>query len=70
MSIFDFLKTGEQLSLVSGVAAILKFPMPEIEEIEMGGYDDSSDESSDEEPVTSNSKREEDDAADAFGDFF
>ena len=64
------MKTGEQLSLVSGVAAILKFPMPEIEEIEMGGYDDSSDESSDEEPVTSNSKRDEDDAADAFGDFF
>ena len=64
--------SGEQLSLVSGVAAILKFPMPEIEEIDMGG-DESSEEDEEEDENDQGEaelKREMEDAADALGDLF
>lgn len=59
--------SGEQLRLVSGVAAILRFPMPELEDVDMNGGlggEDSSDDSDDEE------KREMADAEDALDDLF
>ena len=62
--------SGEQLSLVSGVAAILKFPMPEIEEYAIGGDESSEEDDDEEETKDDQTKREMEDAEDALSDLF
>jgi protein pelota len=61
--------SGEQLALVTGVAAILRFPMPDIE-LANGGLFDESSSSSSSSSSSGESAGEDDDAAAAAGEAF